>query len=182
MMKHYIKFGDVFNRILNSRLWLVGTHNHGQRGSSFLFFIISIISINAAQAQPVKKPAASQTMKIEMNIGDSIWLGKPSEPDHFEYIDMITKTRIPDTNLTYDSITGAGFYTYFFENGDMDGKRLPAFYQGEPMIVATSIKAKDKKTGEDRMVIIAWINKEKMQVAWIEIGSALENGEVKLRR
>ena len=147
----------------------------------FLIILVGIIYISSANAQ-TKKTAPAQTMKIEMNIGDTIWVGKPKEVDHFEYIDMITKTRIPDTNLTYDSITGTGFYKYFFENGDMDGKRLPAFYQGEPMIVATSIKAKDKKTGEDRLIIIAWINKEKLQVAWIEIGIALENGEVRLKR
>jgi len=149
----------------------------------FIILFTGIIYNTSPTLAQTKKPTRTpQTMKIEMNIGDTIWVGKPSEHDHFEYIDMITKTRIPDTNLTYDSITGAGFYKYFFENGDMDGKRLPAFYQGEPMIVATSIKAKDKKTGEDRMIIIAWINQEKLQVAWIEIGIALENGEVRLKR
>lgn len=148
----------------------------------FLIILAGIIYVSSVKAQPKQKPLPKQqTMKIEMNIGDTLWFGKPSEPDHFEYIDMITKTRIPDTTLTYDSITGGGFYKYFFENGDMDGKRLPAFYQDEPVVVATSIKAKDKKTGEDRLVLIAWINKEKMQVAWIEIGIALEKGEVKLR-
>ena len=126
--------------------------------------------------------SGQSTQKIELAIGDTLWVGTCEGKDHFEYIDLITKTRIPDTTMSYDTVTGEGFYQYFFANGDMDGKRLPCFYQNEPIIVASSIKAKDKNTKEERIVIVAWVNKSKLQVAWIEIGTAIEHGEIILKK
>lgn len=136
-------------------------------------FLLVIIPALALHAQDEEYP------EVELTIGDTLIFGD-CKGDNYSYIDLYTKTRFEETDLTYDSLSGEGFYDYFFSTGDFDIRRLPCnFAQTKCIITAVNTFTDDK--GNQRMVIFATIVAGE-KVAWIEAEPAFEAGEVLWRK
>lgn len=117
--------------------------------------------------------------QTDVKIGDSLTLGKCSNAKFgFLHIDKVVKTRWVDRGLTYDSTTGDGFYHYFFNEGDVDSKRLPCEYEGRKFRIA-SMSYHKKDDGGKRLVIIGQIDDERT-VLWIEVDAAIKAKELTL--
>lgn len=123
-------------------------------------------------------PLISQA-QTDVKIGDSLTLGKCSSIEFgFLHIDKVIKTRWVDRGLTYDSATGDGFYFYFFNEGDVDSRRLPCEYTGRKFRVA-SMSYHKKDDGHKRLVILGQIDDERT-VLWIEVDEAIKAKELTL--
>lgn len=118
---------------------------------------------------------AQNETEMEMEVGDTLIFGK-CEGDNFQYIDLYRKTRVEETDLTYDSITGEGFYEYFFSKGDFDVHRLPADYSGRKCVIS-AVNVVTQKDGSQRLVIFATVKKDE-EVVWIEAEKAFGTEEV----
>jgi hypothetical protein len=117
--------------------------------------------------------------QTDINIGDSLTLGKCSSAEFgFLHIDKVVKTRWVDRGLTYDSTTGDGFYYYFFNEGDIDSRRLPCEYEGRKFRIA-SMSYHKKDDGNKRLVILGQIDDERT-VLWIEVDAAIKAKELTL--
>ena len=137
-----------------------------------LFTILFLSFFITVYAQPSEK--------VELKIGDSLVFKKCTGDGIYNAMDLITKTRFPNLGKTsYNKETGEGFYTYFFLDGDMDGQRLPCNYENKKCKIVSSQTLKDK-SGKERLVVFGEL-KEGMQVVWIEIEMAFENGEISLQ-
>jgi hypothetical protein len=119
----------------------------------------------------------AQNQQVNMAIGDTLHIGKCKMGETFEYIDIYTKTRIVDT-AKYNEETGEGFVDYYFGRGDFDGGRMPCKYTHTPIIIAAYKKVRNKQTKSEQTIILAWVDKAKLQLAMIEIEKAWESGEV----
>lgn len=117
--------------------------------------------------------------QTDVKVGDSLTLGKCSSAEFgFLHIDKVVKTRWVDRGLTYDSVTGEGFYNYFFNEGDVDSRRLPCEYAGRKFRIA-SMSYHKKDDGGKRLVIIGQID-DKRTVLWIEVDAAIKAKELTL--
>lgn len=117
--------------------------------------------------------------QTDVKVGDSLTLGKCTSAEFgFLHIDKVVKTRWVDRGLTYDSTTGDGFYFYFFNEGDVDSKRLPCEYEGRKFRIA-SMSYHKKDDGSKRLVIIGQIDDERT-VLWIEVDAAIKAKELTL--
>lgn len=138
---------------------------------NYIFTCLFFLSLHLASAQKGK------SQQINMAIGDTLHTGKCTGTKGFQYIDTYTKTRIPDS-LTYNEETGEGFSEYYFSSGDFDGRRMLCTTIHQPLIIASYKRVRNKVSGVEQTLILAWINKEKLQIALIEIEAAWEAGEV----
>ncbi len=120
--------------------------------------------------------ASAQT---DIKVGDSLTLGSCGNTEFgFLHIDKVVKTRWVDRGLTYDSVTGDGFYLYFFNEGDADSKRLPCEYAGRKFRIA-SMDYHKNDDGSKRLVILGQIENERT-VLWIEVDAAIKAKELTL--
>jgi len=117
----------------------------------------------------------AQTKEVVLNIGDSLILSKCPGEASFTHIDLMIKTRWPNPDATFDSVSGAGFYNWFFD-GDIDSKRLPCSYQGMKFRIA-SVHQYPNDDGTTRTVVFGQLI-DRSTVLWIEIQPAIESGEV----
>ncbi|HYG17092.1 MAG TPA: hypothetical protein VEC12_15145 [Bacteroidia bacterium] len=132
---------------------------------TYIYIVVCIM------AGPVKTMA--QGRSVDITVGDSILLQKCSDSvNGFLGIDMVTKTRWIDRGLTYDSITGEGFYYYFFNEGDFDSHRLPCEYSGKKFRVV-GIQQIKKDTGDFRTILFGRINDNPLTVLWVEVDQAI---------
>lgn len=117
----------------------------------------------------------AQFKEISLNIGDSLSLGKCTDSAQFAHIDIMIKTRTPNPEATFDSISGKGFYNWFFD-GDIDSRRLPCSFSGMRFRIASYHTYKNDD-GSQRTVIFGQFIDQRT-VLWIEIEKAIESGEV----
>lgn len=117
--------------------------------------------------------------QTNISVGDSLTLGQCSNTEFgFLHIDLVVKTRWVDRGLTYDSATGDGFYPYFFNEGDVDSRRLPCEYAGRKFRIA-SMDWHKNDDGTKRLVILGQIDNANT-VLWIEADEAVEAKELTL--
>lgn len=114
--------------------------------------------------------------ETDLQIGDVIEFA-PVSSDQYTYIDLYVKTRHVAHDLTYDSLTGDGFYEYFFQHGDFDVSRLPTSYVGKRAKIA-SFRLVSDEAGNTRTIVLAVIEKDR-EVVWLE-AEAFVNEEVYL--
>jgi hypothetical protein len=120
-------------------------------------------------------PSKGQVREISLNVGDSLTLGPCTDSTQFAHIDLMIKTRWPNPEATYDTVSGKGFYNWYFD-GDVDSGRLPCSYAGARFRIA-SYHTYMNEDGSQRTVIFGqFINNA--TVLWIEIEKAIESGEV----
>lgn len=100
----------------------------------------------------------------EIGIGDSLFFVNCSG-DHFEYMDLYTKTRFEKDSLVFDSTNGVGFYQSFFSTGDFDVSRLPCEYDNTYGLVVSIIQLQDDK-GNVQNVTFVVLEKWKT-VVWV---------------
>lgn len=101
----------------------------------------------------------------DLQIGDILEFA-PQTAETYTYIDLYVKTRHVNHELTYDSLTGDGFYEYFFHTGDFDVSRLPASYQGKRAKIA-SFRLVSDESGNTRTIVLAIIEADR-EVVWLE--------------
>ncbi len=142
----------------------------------FLLTIGLIVFTFNANAQQ-QDTAAEQDLVI--TIGDTITFTNLCDSGTYKHVDMYVKTRYIDTVLTFNPITGEGFYKTFFAEGDFDAKRMPCSYAGKKFTITATQYFKDKRTGADRFVVFVLLENWRT-VAWIEFIDAYSAGEVKL--
>ncbi len=132
-------------------------------GMGFAF----ILNVNTAKAQ---------VKEIQLIVGDSLTLG-PCTGENFEYahIDLLIKTRFPDSTASYNTETGQGFYNWYF-TGDIDSRRLPCSFQRMKFRIA-AIHNYPQPDGSTRTVIFGQFIDD-ATVLWIEINDAVRSGEV----
>lgn len=129
-------------------------------------------------ALPFKTMA--QGRPVDITVGDSILLQQCSDSvNGFLSIDMVTKTRWIDRGLTYDSITGEGFYYYFFNEGDFDTRRLPCEYSGKKFKVV-GIQQIKKGTGGFSTILFGRIDDNPLTALWVEVDQAIALKELVL--
>lgn len=117
--------------------------------------------------------------QVDIKVGDSLTLGQCSHAEFgFLHIDLVVKTRWVDRGMVYDSITGDGFYPYFFNEGDVDSRRLPCEYAGRKFRVA-SLDWHKNDDGSKRLVILGQIDNQNT-VLWIEADEAVATKELTL--
>ncbi len=117
--------------------------------------------------------------QTDIKVGDSLTIGKCSSAEFgFLNIDKVVKTRWVDRGLTYDTATGDGFYFYFFNEGDVDSRRLPCDYEGKKFRIA-SMDYYKKEGGGKRLVMLGQIDNERT-VLWIEVDEAIKTKELTL--
>jgi len=119
--------------------------------------------------------STAQFQEISLNIGDSLRLGPCTDSSQYGHIDIMIKTRWPNPEAIFDSISGAGFYNWFFD-GDIDSHRLPCSYAGQKFKIA-SYHTYVNDDGSQRTVIFGQFI-DKSTVLWIEIENAIQSGEV----
>lgn len=124
------------------------------------------------------KQGHAQTGEIELRVGDSLTLGTCSNPTFgFMAIDMVTKTRWVDRGITYDTATGEGFYPYFFNEGDVDSKRLPCDYTGKKFRIAGLQQIK-QDSGLYKTIIFGQLSTNPMEILWVEVEQAAKLKEL----
>lgn len=113
---------------------------------------------------------------INFAVGDTLIFGN-TDSSFYPHIDYYVKTRIEPGNRTYNHETGDGFYQYFFSSGDFDASRLPASFKGKSCVIVAfqDVKGDD---GIERTIVLARLESER-HIAWIEMQSALESGEIR---
>lgn len=117
--------------------------------------------------------------QVDITVGDSLTLGQCSHTEFgFLHIDLVVKTRWVDRGLVYDTATGDGFYPYFFNEGDVDSRRLPCEYAGRKFRVA-SLDWHKNDDGSKRLVILGQIDNQNT-VLWIEADEAVATKELTL--
>ncbi len=131
----------------------------------YCVFIAIAFSFGHAKAQ----------VQVSFNIGDSLTLGPCQEGENFNHIDILVKTRWPNPEATYDTLSGKGFYNWYFD-GDIDSKRLPCQYSGRRFKIA-GFHIYQNEDGTQRTVIFGRFRDE-ATVLWIEAEKAVESGEV----
>lgn len=136
------------------------------RQNRLLLFVVLCCPFFAAQAQ---------FKEITLNIGDSLTLGKCPSDSNFTHIDLMVKTRWPNPEATFDTLTGAGFYDWYFD-GDIDSRRLPCSFSNMRFRVA-SVHQYKNEDGSIRTVVFGQLI-DKSTVLWVEIQPAIESGEV----
>lgn len=120
----------------------------------------------------------SQEMEEKtVDVGDFVVFGKYTGKNQYKFIDKYKKSRVVDTSITYDTISGEGFYSYFFSEGDFDPSKLPGTYKGKQFKIISLEVFKDKNTKEDRRVLFIQLE-EKNTIAWVEFDKAIESGEL----
>ncbi|MBI1221285.1 MAG: hypothetical protein GC180_01670 [Bacteroidetes bacterium] len=117
----------------------------------------------------------AQSDAVSINIGDSLTLGKCTDSSQFAHIDLMIKTRWPDQDKTYDTLSGKGFYNWYFD-GDVDSRRLPCSFSGMKFRVA-SFHTYQNEDGSQRTVLFGQLI-DKSTVLWIEAEKAVQSGEV----
>lgn len=120
--------------------------------------------------------AKAQSREVQLTVGDSLTLG-PCTGENFEYahIDILIKTRFPDSTATYNKETGEGFYKWYF-TGDIDSRRLPCSFQRMKFRIA-AIHNYPQPDGSTRTVVFGQFIDD-ATVLWIEINDAVKSGEV----
>ncbi|HCS20292.1 MAG TPA: hypothetical protein DIW47_06980 [Bacteroidetes bacterium] len=119
--------------------------------------------------------ATAQVREISLNVGDSLSLGTCTDSSQFAHIDLMIKTRWPNPDATYDTLSGKGFYNWYFD-GDVDSRRLPCSYEGGRFRIA-AFHVYANEDGSQRTVIFGQFI-DNATVLWIEIEKAIESGEV----
>ncbi len=110
---------------------------------------------------------------VDLKVGDSVTLGTCSHAQYgFMGIDIVTKTRWVDRGIPYDSVSGAGFYYYFFNEGDFDSRRLGCEYSGKKFKVVGFQTVKEE-SGKERLIIFGRINNDPLTALWIEADEAI---------
>lgn len=117
----------------------------------------------------------AQFREISLNVGDSLRLGACTDTFTYSHIDIMIKTRWPNPDATFDTLSGAGFYNWFFD-GDIDSRRLPCSFAGQKFRIA-SYHTYVNKDGSQRTVIFGQFI-DKSTALWIEIEKAIQSGEV----
>lgn len=145
------------------------------RMNKLLYYYIYILAVAALFTIMPQQTFAQADVKV----GDSLTLGQCSSTEFgFLHIDLVVKTRWVDRGLTYDSTTGEGFYPYFFNEGDVDSRRLPCEYAGRRFRIA-SMSYHKNDDGSKRLVILGQIDNERT-VLWIEADAAIAAKELTL--
>ncbi len=119
--------------------------------------------------------ATAQVREISLQVGDSLTLGPCTDSSQFAHIDLMIKTRWPNPEATYDTLSGKGFYNWYFD-GDVDSRRLPCSYARARFRIA-SYHTYTNDDGSQRTVIFGQFI-DHATVLWIEIEKAIESGEV----
>lgn len=132
-------------------------------GILLLLFFIGTLSTQA------------QFRELSLNVGDSLRLGSCTDSANYSHIDIMIKTRWPNPDATFDTLSGAGFYNWYFD-GDVDSRRLPCSFAGQKFRIA-SYHTYTNKDGSQRTVIFGQFI-DKSTVLWIEIEKAIQSGEV----
>lgn len=114
--------------------------------------------------------------ETDLKVGDVLEFA-PQKNENYSFIDLYVKTRQAPHDLSYDSLTGDGFYEYFFHTGDFDVSRLPSSYQGKRAKIAAFRLVSDE-SGNTRTIVLAVITPDK-EVVWLE-AEAFVNEEVYL--
>jgi hypothetical protein len=136
-----------------------------------LIYIVLFLAPNMLKAQ-------RDTAGLVLTVGDSITLQPCSNAEYgYLSIDIVVKTRWVDRGLSYDTITGAGFYYYFFNEGDFDSKRLPCDYKGQKFRIAGFQTIKNEE-GTDRLIVFGQINNDPKTALWVDMEQAIALKEV----
>ena len=139
-----------------------------------LFVALFLIFFYSASAQ-------YQVIKKNVAVGMYVHIKTcKTGASNFQYIDLYTKTRYPDTGIMIDTLTGDGVFENFFAPGDFDAKRLPAAY-GENKYKIAALRIfddPDDKTGKAKKRVMICYTGDKMSLIWIEVDKALTNKEI----
>jgi hypothetical protein len=112
--------------------------------------------------------------------GDSIFILSPANGKEFNSIELYTKSRFVDVPLKWDTLTGEGFYEYYFTVGDFDAKPLPVDYSNTWVKI---ISIKSFRDRENNLVSVFFCKgKEEHQVLWLMFEKAVLSGEVEVPR
>lgn len=111
-------------------------------------------------------------------VGDSVYINE-CKNNTYQYIQYFRKTRIVNTNATYNKETGEDFYEYFFTEGDFDAKTLPCEFGLKKYRIISIKTLVDKETGADRPVM--FLDLGLYTVAWVELNGAVSNLEIYLQ-
>jgi len=133
-------------------------------------------SINL-QAQQNQEDTA--TVEVDLYIGDRVLIS-PCKGPAFAFLEVHRKTRTTQ-NLDqpgYDTLTGNGFFDWFFKEGDFDSQKLPCEYAGRMFPIVSIQTFLDKETKAPRDILFLRVDKQTF--IWVEFYPAIEEGEIKL--
>lgn len=130
------------------------------------------------KADSVSKPVKRQ--RGDILAGDSILILAPADGKEFTSIELYTKSRFVDVPLKWDSVTGEGFYEYYFTVGDFDAKPLSLDYSNTYVKIISIKSFRDK---ENNLVSVFFCRgKKEHQVLWLMFEKAVLSGEVEVPR
>lgn len=130
--------------------------------------------------QDTSKTLVRKRQRGDILAGDSILILQPANGKEFSSIELYTKSRFVDVPLKWDSITGEGFYEYYFTVGDFDAKPLTAEYSNTWVKI---ISIKSFRDRENNLVSVFFCKgKGEHQVLWLMFEKAVMSGEVEVPR
>lgn len=130
----------------------------------------------AQQLQPQKTKPVVKNIEVGMyvTIGNCV-----KDKKEFRYLELYTKTRIPDAAIVIDSATGDGIFENFFGPGDFDAKPLPCSYSNQKYKVAAlrEFELKEEDGGGTKRVMICY-TPNNLSLIWVEFDEAAESNEI----
>jgi hypothetical protein len=145
--------------------------------------IVSLVCViligSAAYAQDTSHVTKARVKsKGDIWAGDSVTITVPANGNtkEFEGIELYVKTRFQAVPLTWDSVTGEGFYEYTYTVGDFDAKPLPADYSNTKVRIISIKSFRDK---ENKLLTVFFCQGRKPnEVIWVYVEKAFFAGEI----
>lgn len=133
-------------------------------------------SLQLMAQDSIPKPKVRQ--RGDILAGDSITIVKPANGNtkEFEGLELYTKTRFQAVPLTWDSVTGEGFYEYYYTVGDFDAKALPADYSNSRVRIISIKSFRDKEN--NLLTVFFCEGRKPNEIIWVYVEKAFFAGEI----
>jgi hypothetical protein len=129
----------------------------------------------AVQAQQ----ADNDSVEVSLQIGGLIELAT-CKGSTYAALEMHRKSRTTlDLNKpAYDTLSGEGFFNWFFREGDFDSQKVPCDLKGKTFPIVSIESFTDRNTGAVRDVL--FLKVDKFTYIWCELGPALDADEIRI--
>lgn len=123
--------------------------------------------------------AENDSVEVDLQIGGLIELAT-CKGTTYAALEMHRKSR---TQLDldkpgYDTLSGAGFFNWFFREGDFDSQKVPCELKGKTFPIISMESFTDRNTGAVRDVL--FLRVDKFTVIWCELSPALDADEIRI--
>lgn len=142
--------------------------------------ILLLLLIAGSAATPLhaqQKP--SDSVEVELQIGGLIELAT-CKGGTYSALEMHRKSRttLDLDKPAYDTLSGEGFFNWFFREGDFDSQKVPCELKGKSFPIVSIESFTDRNTGAVRDVL--FLKVDKFTYIWCELGPALDADEIRI--